>query len=139
MIVYTCALKYWAEKSDLPTGGQPCQLVKSVKELWEKMSCYLSFLDKEVFKGITPPEGMPTNLVEEAKAHSLMAIPATTSKEQAAKGPLRKQPRRGSAQNSLDGKKCYTHPSMWWLLGSPLACQEAWSRLIHLWPTSVCL
>ena len=55
------------EKSDLPTGGQPLQLAKSVKELWEKMSCYLSFL------------------VKEAWPHSLMAIPAITSKEQAAK------------------------------------------------------
>ena len=58
---------------------------KVVKELWEEMSCYLSFLDKEVFEGITPLEGMPTTLVEEAKPHSVMAIPSATSIEQAAK------------------------------------------------------
>ena len=73
------------EKSDLPTGGQPCQLAKSVKELWEKMSCYLSFSDKEVFKGITPLEVMLTTVAKEAKPHILMAISTTTSKEQAAK------------------------------------------------------
>ena len=49
------------------------------------MSCYLSFSDKEVFEGITPPEGMPTTVVEEAEPHIPMAIPTTTSKEQAAK------------------------------------------------------
>ena len=49
------------------------------------MSCYLSFLDKEVFKGVTPPEEMSTTLVKEAKHHSIMARPAATSKEKAAK------------------------------------------------------
>ena len=49
------------------------------------MSCYLSFSDKEVFKGITPLEGMPTTVAEEAEPHILMAISTTTSKEQAAK------------------------------------------------------
>ena len=49
------------------------------------MSCYLSLLDKEVFEGVTPPEGMPTSPVEEAKPHSMMTIPAIASKEQAAK------------------------------------------------------
>ena len=49
-IAYTHALQYWAEKSYLPTGGQPHQLAKSVKELWEEMKCYLSFLDREVLK-----------------------------------------------------------------------------------------
>ena len=48
------------------------------------MSCYLSFLDKEVFEGVTPLEGMPTTLVEEAKPHIPTAIPTTASKKQAA-------------------------------------------------------
>ena len=55
-IAYTHALQYWVDKSDPPTGRQPCQLAKSVKELWEKMKCYLSFSDREVFEGITPLE-----------------------------------------------------------------------------------
>ena len=82
MVVYACALQYWAEKSDLPTEGQPHWLAKSVRELWEKMSCYLSFLDKEVFEGVTPLEGMPTSPVEEAEPHSMMTVPTVTSKEQ---------------------------------------------------------
>ena len=85
MIVYACALQYWAEKSDLPTGGWPCQLAKSVKELWEEMKCYLSFLEKEVFEGVTPLEGMPISPVEEAELHSMMPVPSTTSQEQAVK------------------------------------------------------
>ena len=55
-IAYACAIQYWAEKSNLPTGGQPCQLAESAKELREEMRCYLSFMDHEVFKGIIPPE-----------------------------------------------------------------------------------
>ena len=50
-IAYAHALQYWVEKSDLSTGEQPCWLAKSVKELWEEMSCYLSFLDKRSFWG----------------------------------------------------------------------------------------
>ena len=69
-MAYTCTLQYWAEKTDLPTGGQPHQLAENMKELWEKMGCYLSFLDKEVFEGVTPLEGMSASLTEEAKPHS---------------------------------------------------------------------
>ena len=53
MVAYVQALQYWAEKTDLPTGGKPCLLVESVKELQEEMKCYLSFSDKEVFKDVT--------------------------------------------------------------------------------------
>ena len=80
-----CALQYWVEKSDLPTGGQSGQLAKSVKELWEEMKCYLSFSDREVFEGVTPLEGMPSCPVEEAEPPSMTTAPATTSQEQAVK------------------------------------------------------
>ena len=53
-IAYACALQYWAEKSDLPTGGQPHWLAESVKEFQEEMKCYLSFSDREVFESVTP-------------------------------------------------------------------------------------
>ena len=85
VITYAHALQYWVEKSDLPTGGQPCQLAKSVKELWEEMKCCFSFLDREVFEGVTPPEGMPSCLVEEAEPPSMTTAPAATSQEQAVK------------------------------------------------------
>ena len=49
------------------------------------MSCYLSFSDKEVFEGVTPPEGMSTSLTEEAEPHSMTAITAIASKEQVAR------------------------------------------------------
>ena len=63
MVAYAHTLQYWVEKTNLPTGGQPCQLAKSVQEFWEKMSCYLSLSDKEVFEDVTPLEVMPTSLV----------------------------------------------------------------------------
>ena len=87
-IAYTLALQYWVEKSDLPTGGQPCQLAESVKELREEMRCYLSFMDKEVFEGVTPPEGMPTSPVEESQPPSETATPVITPKESTAKETL---------------------------------------------------
>ena len=82
-MAYAHALQYWAEKTDLPTGGQPCLLAESVKELQEEMRCYLSFSDKEVFKGVTPPEEMSANPAEEAEPHSPTTMPAIASKEQA--------------------------------------------------------
>ena len=60
-VAYAHALQYWVEKTDLPTGGQPCLLAESVKELPEEMRCYLSFSDKEVFEGVTPLEEMSIN------------------------------------------------------------------------------
>ena len=57
MVAYAQALQFWVEKADLPTGGRQGQVVGSVKELWEEMRCYLSFSDKDVFKGIGFPKG----------------------------------------------------------------------------------
>ena len=109
MIAYACALQYLVEKSDLPTGGQPHWLAESVKELWEEMRCYLSFLDKEIFEGVTPPEGMPTGLVEEAGPHSMMATPAITFKVQAVKE---------TSQEPVKERKCPKFPG--------------WEKVLHL-------
>ena len=42
MVVYACALQYWAEKTNPPAGGRPHLLAESIKELQEEMRCYLS-------------------------------------------------------------------------------------------------
>ena len=83
-MAYTHALQYWVEKTDLPTGGKPLLLDESVKELQEEMRCYLSFSDKEVFKGVTPLEETSAKPVEKAKTPSIAATPASTAKVQAA-------------------------------------------------------
>ena len=115
MVAYAHALQYWVERTNLPTGGQPHWLAKSEKELWEKMSCYLSFLDKEVFEGVTPPGGMPTSPIEEAEPHSMMAIPAIMSKEQAAKE---------TSQKLAKERKCPKFPG--------------WEKVLHpSWPVVV--
>ena len=49
------------------------------------MNHYLSFSDREGFEGVTPLEGMPNSPVEEAKHHSMMAVPTITYQEQAVK------------------------------------------------------
>ena len=82
-VTYACALQYWAEKTDPPTGGQPHLLAESVKDLWEEMRCYLSFSDKEVFEGVTPLEETSANPAEEAEPHSTATMPAIAPKEQA--------------------------------------------------------
>ena len=33
VVAYARALQYWAEQNDLPTGGEPCLLVKGILEL----------------------------------------------------------------------------------------------------------
>ena len=49
VLVYDRALQYWAEQNDLPTGGEPCSLVKSVLELREELKWYVTFTNEEVF------------------------------------------------------------------------------------------
>ena len=58
-VEYARTLQFWAEKVDLPTGGKPCLLEGGMAELWEEMKCYLSFSDKDVFKGVALPEDAP--------------------------------------------------------------------------------
>ena len=50
------------------------------------MSCYFSFIDKEVFEGVIPLEGTPTSPVEEPQPPSESATPATAPKESTARG-----------------------------------------------------
>ena len=76
MVAYAQALQYWAEKTDPPTGGKPCLLAESVKELHEEMRCYLSFSDEEVFEGMTPLEEMSASPGEKAEPHSMATTPA---------------------------------------------------------------
>ena len=76
MVAYAQALQYWVEKTDLPTGGKPCLLAKSVKEWQEEMRCYLSFSDEEVFEGMTPPEEMSTGPGKKAEPHSVATMSA---------------------------------------------------------------
>ena len=89
MVAYAWALQYWMEKTDLPARGRPHLLLESVKELQEKMRCYLSFSDKEVFKGIVPLEGTFAILTEEASTQSTGTIPADNPEEEATAGVTR--------------------------------------------------
>ena len=86
MVAYTQALQFWLEKADPPVGGRPCLLAESVKELWEEMRCYLSFLDGEVFKGMVPPEETSAIPTEEANPQSTSA---STPEEEATTGVAR--------------------------------------------------
>ena len=52
VVAYTRALQYWAEQNDLPTGGEPRLLAKSVLELREEVKQYLTFTNEEVFWGV---------------------------------------------------------------------------------------
>ena len=56
MVTYAQALQFWAEKSNLPTQGQPCLLAGSVLELREEMKCYISFPDEAVFSSMALTE-----------------------------------------------------------------------------------
>ena len=56
MVAYARALQHWAEKIDLPAGGRPCLLAKSMKELREEIKYYLSFSKEEVFQRVALPK-----------------------------------------------------------------------------------
>ena len=47
------------------------------------MKYYLPFSDKEVFKGVTPPEETSADPAEEAKPHSTVTMPAIAPEVQA--------------------------------------------------------
>ena len=66
MVAYIWALQFWAEKTDLPTGGKPCLLAGSIVELQEEIKCYISFSDEDVFNGIALPEEISIIPPEEA-------------------------------------------------------------------------
>ena len=96
-------------------------------------------MDKEVLKGVTPLEGMPTIPVEESQPPSETATPVIAPKESTAKETPQELVKERKCPKFLDGKRCCTHPSWCQLLDSPLTLQEAWSGLIHLWPTATSL
>ena len=69
---------------------------------------------------------MSTSPTQEAEPHSARQLyQPLPLKNKLPERHLRNRLRRGSLLNFPDGKKCFTHPSLWWLLGSSLACQEA--------------
>ena len=55
-VAYARALQYWAKQNKLPTKGEPHLLARSVLELREEVSWYLSFTDEEIFKGVPLPK-----------------------------------------------------------------------------------
>ena len=82
MVAYAWALQFWVEKVDPPAGGRPHLLAESVKELWEEMRCYLSFLDKEVFKGMALLEETSTKPTKEADPQSARTTPVSSGDSQ---------------------------------------------------------
>ena len=56
VVAYARALQHWAEQNNLPAGGEPCLLVRSILELREEVKWYLSFTDEEVFWGVAFPK-----------------------------------------------------------------------------------
>ena len=55
-MAYARALQHWVEQYNLPAGGEPRLLAKSILELREEVKWYLSFTDEEVFWGVALPE-----------------------------------------------------------------------------------
>ena len=78
VVAYARALQHWAEQNNLPAGGEPCLLAKSVLELREEVKWYLSFTDEEVFWGLTLPEKEEE---ESPKTPCARAIPRRESPE----------------------------------------------------------
>ena len=71
-MAYARALQHWVEEIDLPAGGGPHLLDKSMKELREEVKWYLSFFNEEVFQGVALPE--------KEEDQSLETLPAVVPK-----------------------------------------------------------
>ena len=94
-IAYAHALQYWVEKSNPPTGGQPCRLAESAKELREEMRCYLSFTDHKVFKGVIPPEETLPDPAKEShfasKMDTIVAVPRESATKETPEEPAQER------------------------------------------------
>ena len=110
-LAYTWALQFWAEKADPPTGGRPCQLVGSIKELWEEMRCYLSFSDKDVFKGIGLPQETSIPPTEDPAPQSAKSIPTGTPVEEATMEMAMEPDAEKRPPNKFPGWEKVLHPS----------------------------
>ena len=110
-VAYTWALQFWPEKVDLPTGERPCLLAESVKELWEEMRFYLSFLDEEVFEGVVLLKDTSIIPTEEADPQSAGATPACTHEEEATVGMARKPAAEKIPPNKFPGWEKVLHAS----------------------------
>ena len=111
MVAYAQALQFWAEKVNLPTEGKPCLLVGSMIELQEEMECYLSFSDKDVFKGVAPPEETSIIPPEEVTPQSTQPTPASTPVKEAAVDMAVEPAAEKRPPNKFPGWEKVLHPS----------------------------
>ena len=110
-VAYAQALQFWAEKVDLPTGGKPCLLVESVKELREEMRCYLTFSNEDMFKGIALLEETSAIQTKEANPQSTMSTPTSTPEEEATVGIARESTAEKRPSNKFPAREKVLHPS----------------------------
>ena len=75
------------------------------------MRCYLSFSDKEVFKGVVPLEETSAILTEEADPQSTETTPAGTPKEGATVGMAKEPCAEKRPPNKFLGWERILHPS----------------------------
>ena len=113
VVAYARALQYWAEQNNLPARSEPHLLVRSILELREEVRWYLSFTDKEVFKGVPLPE--------EEEEESLQT-PGPTDLPEAP--PVCELVPENEPQSLWDGRRYCTHPGQWWPLGTSLDLPE---------------
>ena len=107
VVAYVRALQLWVEQNNLPAGGEPCLLAKSILELREEVKWYLSFTDEEVFGGWLSPR-RKRRIVHRPFVSQL--YPRHTVRLS--------QCQKGEPQSSWDGRKCCTHPNEWWPPGT---------------------
>ena len=67
--MYARALQHFAKQNNLPKRNEQCLLAESIMELRREVEFYLSFTDKEVFRGVDLPK----------KEESCPMVPATTN------------------------------------------------------------
>ena len=103
MVSYTRALQFWAEKANLPSGGQPHLLAGSMIELWEEVKCYLSFSDEDVFWGGSS-RGNPLHSTQGGHTPE---HPASTPMKKATMEPTAKK----RPPNQFPGWEKVLHPS----------------------------
>ena len=80
-------------------------------ELQEEMECYLSFSDKDVFKGVALPEETPIILPKEVTPQSAQPMPASTLIKEATIGMTMEPAAEKRPLNMFPGWEKELHPS----------------------------
>ena len=106
VVAYARALQRLVEQNNLPAGGEPCWLAKTMLELRKEVKWYLSFTNEEVFWG------WPSPRKKRRRVQRPFLLQMSPKHHVCWSHPWKREP-----QKFWDRRRYYTHANKWWLPG----------------------